>query len=345
MRMWIAVLLAVGIGTVAGMQWWQGRGTKDVENGAEDTASALESAADEPPVAIDADQGLDGQVPDAASPTLPETQAEVVQADEHGAEIPGGSIAETEAELRRKALALIDQAAKSANPIEQARILTRALREGALPRDEEQKALASLDDANRRGLLNPRVDEMCMRTEVRKGDSLWAICKRVEKEAQIHVTPGLIRLVNGLASDAIYPGAKLKVPNVQASIVVEKSRFRLSVYIGDIQLRRYLVGLGKSNRTPEGEFLIGSRLKDPPWYKPGVGPIPPEDPENILGTRWLGFAAKEGFPEAATFGIHGTRDESTIGTESSNGCVRMKNAEVEDLFELIPEGVKVQIVP
>jgi lipoprotein-anchoring transpeptidase ErfK/SrfK len=73
--------------------------------------------------------------------------------------------------------------------------------------------------------------------------------------------------------------------------------------------------------------------------------LPPDHPENILGTRWLGFAQKDGFPEAATFGIHGTKEDQTIGTESSNGCIRMHNGEVEELFEWVGAGTAVEIVP
>jgi lipoprotein-anchoring transpeptidase ErfK/SrfK len=148
-----------------------------------------------------------------------------------------------------------------------------------------------------------------------------------------------------MASNSIYPGANLKVPAQPLSICVKKSKFVLEVMLGNVMIRRYQVGTGKDNRTPEGKFTIATRLKDPHWYKPGVGKLSPDHPENILGTRWLGFAAKEGFPDAATFGIHGTKEDPTIGTEASAGCVRMHNADVEELFEWVAEGTSVEIVP
>jgi lipoprotein-anchoring transpeptidase ErfK/SrfK len=150
-----------------------------------------------------------------------------------------------------------------------------------------------------------------------------------------------------MTSDSIYPGASLKVPTQALSVYVKKSKFRLDVMLGNVLLRRYAVGIGRDNKSPEGKFTIATRLKDPHWFKPGgaAGGLPPEHPENILGTRWLGFAAKDGFPEAATFGIHGTKEDQTIGTESSNGCVRMHNTEVEELFEWVPVGTPVEIVP
>jgi len=354
MRTWIVLLLAVGIGTAAGMQWWRGRGnaTANAESASESVAALDEAAA----TAVDediADEPLDAA--DAADPSATaESNEDVAPAPveleptsggEPEIEVPGGASTETDAESRRRAVALVEQSAKATTPVEQARLLTQALRSGALARAEDEKAYEALLEANRRGILNPRVDDLCMRTTVKKGDNLWLICKRMEKEAQLRVAPGLIRLVNGLSSDSIYAGASLKVPNAPLSIHVEKARFRLSVMLGDILLRRYLVGLGKDNGTPEGEFSIGSRLVDPTWYKPGRGQVPATDPENILGTRWLGFAEKDGFPDCAKYGIHGTKDDPSIGTESSAGCVRMHNREVEELFDWVPTGTKVEIIP
>jgi lipoprotein-anchoring transpeptidase ErfK/SrfK len=262
-------------------------------------------------------------------------------------EIPGGATSESDADARRKAVGLVDQAAKTTSPIEQATLLTQAIRSGVLDKADDEKAYTALLEANKRGILNPRCDETFMKVEVKKGDSLWSLCKRLEKESHVRVTAGLLRLVNSMTSDSIYPGASLKVPTQALSVYVKKSKFRLDVMLGNVLLRRYAVGIGRDNKSPEGKFTIATRLKDPHWFKPGgaAGGLPPEHPENILGTRWLGFAAKDGFPEAATFGIHGTKEDQTIGTESSNGCVRMHNTEVEELFEWVPVGTPVEIVP
>jgi len=57
-----------------------------------------------------------------------------------------------------------------------------------------------------------------------------------------------------------------------------------------------------------------------------------------FGTRWLGINVKWG-----TYGIHGTNKPTRIGRNVSSGCIRMRNEDVEQLFELIPEGTIVQI--
>ncbi len=346
MRTWLVALLLIGVGTAGAMKMWR----RDAEPPSSPTANKVDDAgreevetsdAADAPI-VDGDELPEADAPQAIAAEL-ESSVTPIATPAKDEDRPGGAVTLAEGEARQKAASLVDQAAKSNNPIEQARLLTDALKSGALDRAADEKAYLALVEANQRGLLNPRIDDLCMRVEVKKGDSLWAICKRAEKEGHVTVTPGLVRLLNGLTGDNIYPGAKLKIPNVPVSIVVEKSKFRLDVFIGDLMLRRFQVGLGKNNKTPEGDFKIKTRLTDPMWIKPGVGPLPPENPENILGTRWLGFAEKEGFPEAATFGIHGTRDDDSIGTESSNGCVRMHNREVEELFEWISEGVVVTI--
>ncbi|MDQ2919065.1 MAG: L,D-transpeptidase [Verrucomicrobiota bacterium] len=41
--------------------------------------------------------------------------------------------------------------------------------------------------------------------------------------------------------------------------------------------------------------------------------------------------------------IHGTNHEETIGRPDSHGCIRMKNAEVAELFEMVEVGTSVVI--
>ena len=355
MRTWLLSLLLVGLATAGGFKWWRARqplidapdalaieANGESDSGEEAAPVVIASAdlqADTAPTSAEMEKAV---VVTASSDERPASRPAVAASER---EIPGGATSETEAEARRKAAGLVEQAAKATSPIEQATLLTQAIRSSVLDKTEEEKAYAALLEANKRGILNPRCEEGFMKIEVKKGDSLWSICKRLEKESHVRVTAGMLRLVNSMTSDSVYPGASLKVPNQTLSISVKKSKFRLDVLLGNVLLRRYAVGIGKDNRSPEGKFTIATRLKDPHWFKPGgaAGGLPPEHPENILGTRWLGFAPKDGFPEAATFGIHGTKEDQTIGTESSNGCVRMHNADVEELFEWVAAGTQVEI--
>ena len=44
------------------------------------------------------------------------------------------------------------------------------------------------------------------------------------------------------------------------------------------------------------------------------------------------------------YGIHGTIDPNAIGQQITAGCVRMTNADVEELFSIVPTGTDVTIV-
>ena len=75
---------------------------------------------------------------------------------------------------------------------------------------------------------------------------------------------------------------------------------------------------------------------NPTWFKAGAV-VPPDSPENILGTRWMGFDLK-------SYGIHGTTDPDALGKQVTAGCVRMRNSEVEELYDIAPIGTEVTMV-
>ncbi len=79
-----------------------------------------------------------------------------------------------------------------------------------------------------------------------------------------------------------------------------------------------------------------NKLANPTWFKAGAV-VPPESAENVLGTRWMGF-------NLAGYGIHGTIEPKELGKQVTQGCVRMNNAEVEELYAIIPQGTEVTII-
>ncbi|MHC4779040.1 MAG: L,D-transpeptidase family protein [Planctomycetota bacterium] len=168
---------------------------------------------------------------------------------------------------------------------------------------------------------------------VQPGDSLARIARR------FNTTVGMIKTVNRLEGNIIHPGQELKIIKGDVRLDVVKSSFTLSVYIDGMWVKEYLVGIGKNDKTPEGEFVIANRLENPPWYWKGEV-IQPGDPRNILGTRWMGFKNKPGL---TGFGIHGTTQPDSVPGAVSRGCLRMRNHEVEELFDMVPLGTRVFI--
>ncbi len=175
---------------------------------------------------------------------------------------------------------------------------------------------------------------------VGSGDSLWKLCNRTFAErfgARVEV--GLVRLVNGLSRDTLSVGQKLLVPRLPLTIHVDADGHGLVAWIGGVAVAAYQVGLGKDGRTPRRTFTVQVKQEEPAWFY-GGRTIPYGDPQNILGTRWMGF---DNQPEASGFGIHGTSLPESIGRDESMGCVRMRNPEVEELFDLAPKGTTVTV--
>ncbi|MFA7230477.1 MAG: L,D-transpeptidase family protein [Victivallaceae bacterium] len=143
----------------------------------------------------------------------------------------------------------------------------------------------------------------------------------------------------------IWVGQTLKVYKGDWKILVSKSKKKLYLYDGDKLFKVYGIGTGKQDRTPVGTFVISSKIKNPPWYAPSGKIIPFGDKENVLGTRWLKLQpVGETSKSLQGFGIHGTWAPDSIGQSLSNGCVRMKNDMVEELFIIIPRLTPVTIV-
>jgi lipoprotein-anchoring transpeptidase ErfK/SrfK len=116
-------------------------------------------------------------------------------------------------------------------------------------------------------------------------------------------------------------------------------------------------GLGTepgSFRTPTGRFVIAEAIGDgaTPWavFKSRVptGEIaaPGGEHDGVL-TRilWLdGLDPGNANSHDRYIYIHGTNQESLIGTPASHGCVRMRNADVIDLFDRVGPGTPVEII-
>ena len=172
--------------------------------------------------------------------------------------------------------------------------------------------------------------------KVVKGDTLSGIAGRH------NVGTGLLERLNGLKNpDMIRIGQTLTVIEGPFRVVVDKSDMKLSLYLGDTFIRSYPVTLGTKNSTPEGEFTVLRKLKNPPWTDPYNRTIIRSDnPEYPLGTRWIEF-----IPPPGAYGIHGTRKEAEIGTEASFGCVRILHPQEEEVFDFLILGSQIVIVP
>ena len=119
-------------------------------------------------------------------------------------------------------------------------------------------------------------------------------------------------------------------------IVVSIPDHKLALLAGDRVVRVYAIASGKpSSPTPRGEFRIVTHVAHPTWYGPHR--VVPPGAANPLGTRWMGLSVRG-------FGIHGTNAPDSIGHDASHGCIRMRNADVEELFNLVTVGIPVELL-
>lgn len=167
--------------------------------------------------------------------------------------------------------------------------------------------------------------------EIVPGDSLGKLARKY------NTTPQLIKRANGLKSDVIRTGERLRIWTAPFTVLVNKSQNVLFLKSGEEVLKIYHVATGRDNITPVGTFKIAVKIEKPVWFKNGGPPIPSESPENELGSRWMGFDTDP------HYGIHGTLHPETIGQQVTDGCVRMKNEDVEELFDIIPVGTEIVI--
>ena len=136
---------------------------------------------------------------------------------------------------------------------------------------------------------------------------------------------------------------------------------RLTLKDNEMPIRTYPVstsrfGVGTeqgSMKTPTGRFCVGEKIGG---EMPGGTifrsrvPLKPDDSlpptEDLVMSRilWLdGLDEHNANTRDRFIYIHGTKHEDRVGTPASCGCVRMRNADVIELFDLVDEGTPIVI--
>ncbi|KPB00054.1 L,D-transpeptidase [Ahrensia marina] len=137
------------------------------------------------------------------------------------------------------------------------------------------------------------------------------------------------------------------------NIVVDTKNHFLYLILKKGEALRYGVGVGRAGLKFKGKATVGRKAKWPRWtptknmikrepqkyarFADGV----PGGPANPLGSRAL-YLYQNG--KDTLYRIHGTNQPATIGRSVSNGCIRMLNAHVEDLYERVSIGFQVIVV-
>ncbi|HHW70856.1 MAG TPA: L,D-transpeptidase family protein [Clostridiales bacterium] len=103
------------------------------------------------------------------------------------------------------------------------------------------------------------------------------------------------------------------------NIYIDLTESLLYLFKGDKFVKKYVVAQGKpSSPSPIGIWRIANKARN--W-----------GPE--FGSRWMGLNVPWGL-----YGIHGTDKPGSIGYRASAGCFRMHNNDVEELYDIVPNG-------
>ncbi len=199
----------------------------------------------------------------------------------------------------------------------------------------DEKLVAFLTRLNQRIFFSPyELKDRVIIHHVKYGEFPSTIAKNYKI-----YTDRLLRINNMKRDDNLRAGQDLRIITGHLRLRVNRERFYLQAYIDNMFFKRYKVGLGKDGLTPSVVTTISKSLaRNPDWTDPTTMKIiPSSDIKNPIGTRWIGLNMGKGY------GIHGTRIPESIGTASSNGCVRLLNEDVEELFDWVMTGDDVEI--
>ncbi|MFT4035655.1 MAG: L,D-transpeptidase [Patulibacter sp.] len=127
-------------------------------------------------------------------------------------------------------------------------------------------------------------------------------------------------------------------------IVVNRNEHKLYLYKAFKVAKTYGVAVGMQGlETPAGTYSINDKQVNPVWHVPNsawagslAGTTVPPGPSNPIKARWMGFYGGAG--------IHGTSDDSSIGSSASHGCVRMHVSDVIDLYDRVPIGTSIHVI-
>ena len=199
-----------------------------------------------------------------------------------------------------------------------------------------------------------------------KGRPAWISDYASHYETSRHFIARSLNKRADYLSQKVGPGDKFNVfkkgINLRFHLVIDLTKNKMRFYYEDLDtkertlLKTYQVGVGRVDSqkasgylTPIGKYELGEKIA---IYKPGtMGFFQDQKAEmiRIFGTRWIPFEKElEGCSEPAKgFGIHGApwvadpvtgqliEDKSKIGKYDSDGCIRLAQEDMEELFAII----------
>lgn len=132
--------------------------------------------------------------------------------------------------------------------------------------------------------------------------------------------------LNRTKPERIRAGQKLKVIQGPLNAVVDLNDYRITIHAHGYYVCSFPIGTGKDGATPTGNYSVLNKEQNPTYYG-SEKVISRNDPLNPLGEHWIDLGNG--------YGIHGTINPASIGQSLSKGCIRMNNADVAQVYDLL----------
>jgi lipoprotein-anchoring transpeptidase ErfK/SrfK len=130
------------------------------------------------------------------------------------------------------------------------------------------------------------------------------------------------------------------------TVIVDTSNTYLYLVLGGGAAIRYGIGAGREGFTWSGVETVSKKSEWPDWTPPAEMIVrQPYLPRFMAGGVGNPLGARAMYLGETVYRIHGTNDPTTIGKHVSSGCIRLTNGDVADLYERIPVGARIVVLP
>jgi lipoprotein-anchoring transpeptidase ErfK/SrfK len=154
--------------------------------------------------------------------------------------------------------------------------------------------------------------------------------------------------------DPAYEAQYVDFPDFPAGVIIVDPKNRFLYFVeAPFVARRYGVGVGRKGLAFKGSAIVGQKAEWPSWrpteemikrspekyarFAEGM----PGGPDNPLGARAL-YLHRDG--RDTFYRIHGTNEPHSIGRAVSNGCIRMLNEHIAELYDRVDVGTPVLVM-
>jgi lipoprotein-anchoring transpeptidase ErfK/SrfK len=129
------------------------------------------------------------------------------------------------------------------------------------------------------------------------------------------------------------------------TIIVDSAHYFLYLVLKDGKAIRYGIGVGREGFTWSGEKPITAKREWPEWRPPDeMLQRRPDLPRFVAGGSDNPLGARALYLGSTLYRIHGSNEPWSIGTNVSSGCIRLRNADIIDLYARVKVGTKVVVL-